>query len=359
MRLLRLAPAPLWEDWQDGRMVASGDGWPAPGETLVVAVPGEAVALHWLDLPDLAPAQAAAAARLMLGDRLGEADPHIVVAPGSGVGTGEGSREGDGMRAVAVVARAAMAGWLADCARAGLTPAALVPEPLLLPEPADGWSLFTHDGRSIARSRDAALAGEADLVALIIGGAPTAPARLTLPDPLPLDLMVGDYAPVARWQPPPGLWRRAGLLAAVLAGLWLAGDVAALLRARSAIEQADAATLALARPHGSAETADAALAALRARARQRGADGGLAALAAPLTAALAAQNGAQNDAQNDAGLASLSYTPDGGLVAGVAGGEAAARALADALVARGLVARPGLTRATADGSITDVVVTRP
>lgn len=338
MILLRLAPTLAWQRFSGAAVVASGTGWPAGADPVVVAVPGETVALHWLDLPELAPAQAAAAARLLLGDRLGEADPHLAVAPGSG------------LRPVAVVARAAMAGWLADCAAAGVTPAAMVPEPLLLPEPVQGWSLLTEGARSIARSRDAALAGEPELVAMIIGDAPVAPATPALPDPLPLNLLTGSYAPQTRWQPPAGLWRRLGMLAAALAGLWLGGDIAALLRARASTASADAQTIALARPLLPADTDDAGSAAaqLQALARTRGADGGLAALAAPLASAVAAGNGN--------GLASLTYTPAAGLVAGMAGGEAEARALANGLNAAGLNARPGLTRATGDGSITDVTV---
>jgi general secretion pathway protein L len=330
MMLITLAPAPRWQH-KDGR---SGAGWPAPdGSAAVLAVPGEAVALHWLDLPDLAPAQAAAAARLALADRLGEADPHIAVAPGTG------------LRPVAVVARAAMAGWLAEAARAGFAPAALIPDPLLLPVPASGWAVQAEAGRVLARSADAALAAEADLAAAIIGTAPTTPARPALPDPLPLNLLVGDYAPVSRWQPDARQVKRLALLAAACAGLWLLGDVAALLRARSAANAADAQVLAMA--PGAAD-ASAALAAVEAQARARGAAGGLAALAGPVVAAINARPGA--------GLATLSYTQAGGLVAGVAGGAGDAQALADALGAAGLSATVAATRATADGSISDVTV---
>jgi len=83
-------------------------------------------------------------------------------------------------------------------------------------------------------------------------------------------------------------------------------------------------------------------------ARQRGADGGLAALAAPVVQALAQRPGA--------GLGSLSYTPAGGLVAGVAGGASEAQALAAALAPTGLTVTTGATRATADASLTDVTV---
>jgi general secretion pathway protein L len=65
---------------------------------------------------------------------------------------------------------------------------------------------------------------------------------------------------------------------------------------------------------------------------------------------------ARQQAGLGAGLASLTYTPAGGLVAGVAGGAGEAQALADALGTAGLAATTGTTRATADGSISDVTV---
>jgi general secretion pathway protein L len=343
MILLLLAPhpgdRPHWQRRDGARIIAQGSGWPPadPSVPLVVAVPGETVALHWLDLPELAPAQASAAARLMLGDGLAEADPHIAVAAGTGP------------RPVAVVARAAMAGLLAELASAGLIPAALVPEPLLLPAPAAGFAVLQSGERVVARSADAAFAGEADLAAALIGGAPTTPAMFTLADAVPLNLLSGDYAPVSRWQPPPGLARRLGLLAAALAGLWLAGDVAALVQANRAASAATAEIQAVASPLLPAG-ADDPLAALQALARQRGADGGLGAIAGPVVDAIAARPGAA--------LASLRYTPSGGLIAGVAGGAGEAQVLAEALTAGGFAASAGPTRATADGSDTPVMVKR-
>ena len=328
--LVTLVPRVRWQR-SDG---TGGAGWPAPdGSTLVLAVPGEAVALHWLDLPDLAPAQAAAAARMALADRLAEADPHIAVAPGSG------------LRPVAVVAREQMAGWLAEAARAGWKPTAIIPDPFLLPAPASGWAVAQDGLRVLARSASAAFAAEADLAAAIIGTDTTTLAQPALPDVLPLDLLSGDYAPVTRWQPDRRQLKRLALIAAAIAGLWLGGDLAALLRARSAASAADAELLAMA--PGATDGASA-FAALQAQAQQRGAAGGLAALAGPVVQALSARPGA--------GLASLSYTPTGGLVAGVAGGVGEAQALADALGAASLSANTGTTRATADGSISEVTV---
>jgi len=328
--LVTLVPRVRWQR-SDG---TGGAGWPAPdGSPLVLAVPGEAVALHWLDLPDLAPAQAAAAARMALADRLAEADPHIAVAPGSG------------LRPVAVVAREQMAGWLAEAARAGWKPAAIIPDALLLSAPASGWAVAQDGPRMLARSASAAFAAEPELAAAIIGTDATTPAQPALPDPLPLDLLSGEYAQVVRWQPDRTQLKRLALLAAAVAGLWLGGDVAALLRASSAASAADAELITLA---PSTTDGPSALAALHAQAQQRGAAGGLAALAGPVVQALSARPGA--------GLAGLSYTPAGGLVAGVAGGAGEAQALADALGIAGLAASPGTTRATADGSISEVTV---
>lgn len=334
--LVTLAPAPRWQRIAAGRVTASGDGWPqADAATpLILAVPGEDVALHWLDLPDLAPAQAAAAARLALGDRLADAEAHVAVAPGSG------------RRVVAVTAHAAMAAWMAGAANAGWSAAAILPDTLLLPAPATGWAVWRDGDRVVARSSDAGFAGEADLAAAIIGDAPVTPATPALPDPLPLSLLVGDFAPVSRWRPPAGQVRRLGWLAAAIALLWVAGDVAALLRARAAASAADAETVALAGTPGA--DGPGALAAMQAKARSRGAGGGLASLAAPVMQALAQRPGA--------GLASLEYSPAGGLVAGVAGGSAEAQALASAVGSAGLSTNVGSTRATADASITDVTV---
>ncbi len=336
---LFLAPAPHWQRLDGRRVLASGEGLPpaTPGEPLLLVVPGEAVALHWLDLPALAPAQAAAAARLLLGEALAEADPHIAVAAGSG------------LRPVAVVARATMAGWLAELAAAGLTPSLILPEPLLLPAPATGFAVWRGGDRVVARAADQGFAAEAGLAAVLLGDAATTAADFASEAEPPLNLLCGDFAPVSRWQPPPGLGRRLGLLAATLAGLWLAGDVAALVQAKRAAgaARAEAAGVAAGLLPAGADDPAAALAAL---ARQRGADGGLGALAGPVVEAIATRPGSA--------LASLRYTPAGGLVAGVAGGAGEAQALADALTARGLRASAGATRATPDGSDTPVTVQR-
>ena len=75
-----------------------------PGPRL--AVPGTEVAIHWLDLAgDLTPAQAAAAARLMLADASAEPLGDMHVAAG---------RAENGLTAVALAPVALMQAWLAD-----------------------------------------------------------------------------------------------------------------------------------------------------------------------------------------------------------------------------------------------------
>ena len=40
-----------------------------------------------------------------------------------------------------------MAGWLAEAARAGWKPSAIIPDALLLPAPASGWTVAQDGGR--------------------------------------------------------------------------------------------------------------------------------------------------------------------------------------------------------------------
>ena len=106
-------------------------GLPAGWSNAVLVVPGEQVTLHWLDLADgLAPAQAAAAARLMLADASAEplAQMHVAV----------GSAE-RGLTPVALVPASLMTEWLAAAAAAGVEPERIIPSPQLLAPPDEGF----------------------------------------------------------------------------------------------------------------------------------------------------------------------------------------------------------------------------
>ena len=101
-----------------------GTGDVDPPSRSVRIVPGEQVAIHWLDLAeDLAPAQAAAAARLILAEASAAplADMHVAV----------GRPEG-GLTPVALAPVADMAEWTMS------DPDIVIPSSLLLVPPEEG-----------------------------------------------------------------------------------------------------------------------------------------------------------------------------------------------------------------------------
>lgn len=128
----------------------------------VLAVPGADVGLHWLELAEsLTAAQAAAAARLQLGDDVPEAMDALHVAAGR--------REGE-RTAVALVPAARMQAWLDEARALAVDPDVVIPAPLLLMPPGEG--LVRHDGgtgapdyRGVAR----AFSLEDELASLVIG----------------------------------------------------------------------------------------------------------------------------------------------------------------------------------------------
>jgi general secretion pathway protein L len=139
-------------DGGDALLVAT----PGPART-ALAVPGTAVAIHWLDLAgDLTQAQAAAAARLMLADASAAplADMHVAVG-----------RSENGLTAVALAPAAWMQAWVAEG-----DPDLIVPESLLLLPPAEGLARRGLDHRGLAVSFSA----EPELAALVAGDAPVA-----------------------------------------------------------------------------------------------------------------------------------------------------------------------------------------
>jgi general secretion pathway protein L len=182
---------------------------PTPGPPrLALAVPGTEIAIHWLDLAgDLTPAQAAAAARLMLADASAEPLGRMHVAAG---------RTENGLTAVALAPVEQMQAWLAD----GSDPDLIVPETLLLPPPAEGLVRRGLDHRGLA----IAFSAEPELAELVAGGAPIAAlseeayaAGLTaaLADPI-VNLRQGVFAKRRQWRVDKGSTRRIALLTAAL-----------------------------------------------------------------------------------------------------------------------------------------------
>ncbi|MFC4294936.1 type II secretion system protein GspL [Novosphingobium tardum] len=134
-------------------------------------------------------AQALAAARLEAAD--GAPGPmHVAVA-----------EYGGSALLVATVSTAAMDLWFAELAAAGLVPAALVPAALVLPYGHDDGTVVGQLGnQALARTPEAAFAGEPDLVEALGGGEQVAVDDLenallaTWEDPA-LNLRQGIYAP--------------------------------------------------------------------------------------------------------------------------------------------------------------------
>lgn len=161
----------------------------------LLAVPGTDARALWLDLPAHSPAQALAAARLMLQDRVARDDDlHLAIAP----------RQGDAPRLVVVVARALMRHWLARAADLGATVDAAIPEYLLLPATDDdAVRVVDGDGRWSVRGRRLAFSAEPALAEQVLAGRPwitvtaaeherLSAAAALAPD---IDLLQGEFAP--------------------------------------------------------------------------------------------------------------------------------------------------------------------
>ncbi|MFZ4687903.1 MAG: type II secretion system protein GspL [Polymorphobacter sp.] len=338
-----------------GGVVTRGDTLAAlpalegPAETIAV-VPGDAVVLHWVELPVLTPAQGAAAARQLAAD--------VSAAPIEATHVALGPVEADGWRALALVDSAIMHGWLARLAAAGVEADRMVPAPLLLPLPAaDGVSVAEHQGQWLLRGARLALAAEPGLATLLVGDQVLHPVTLEtglamrLAAPL-LDLRQGEFARLQLWRPAPARLRRLALLALALLVAVLGVQVAALLRHsfaadRMELQLADAARSVL--PRGTIVTDPRAQVA--ARLASLGGDGaGLAQLAAPLLTAI--------EARPAVTLVSLGYAADTGMTATLAAPAADGEAIAAAMTAAGLDATLGNARDDNGLALVDLMVRR-
>lgn len=214
---------------------------PVPGGRLTLLVPAPLAPVRDLPLPDMPLAQALAAARLSAQPSAFEnASAHVAVAAG-----------GDRLLQ-ARVSPADMERWLADLGAMGHDPAALVPAALLLPRPDAGIVLGELAGHRLARTQEAAFAGEDALLGALAG---PEPARVMEPDALmqalaavhqapPLNLRQGAYATrrasffrVAEWC---ALVR----MAACAALIALAAMLVWIVRLNHAADMADAQALA-------------------------------------------------------------------------------------------------------------------
>jgi general secretion pathway protein L len=211
---------------------------PGTGPASALAVPGTEVAIHWLELAgDLTPAQAAAAARLMLADASAEPLGAMHVAAG---------RRENGLTPVALVPIARMNLWVES------DPDLIVPETLLLPPPAQGLVRRGLDHRGLA----AAFSVEPELAQLLVGDAPVeeigeeafeAGLAAALADPV-LNLRQGAFAKRRQWKIETGRLRRLGLLGGALAFVWLVVQMVTILRYSFDADRLEAAAAALGGP---------------------------------------------------------------------------------------------------------------
>lgn len=215
-------------------VAAEGEGVPEADAAPVVAVaPAEAVTLHWAELPARSPAQALAAARVVVSDATAVPAEavHVAVGPGADAAA-------DG-RAIGVVAPERMRAWLERLAASGIDPAAMVPAPLLLPVPDEGYVRADLPGQPVVRGRTSGWADEARLTDLVTAGhAPETVARERLyaaaaaaVAAMPLDLRQGAFARRRRraaidW----ALVRRAAVLTGMILLATLAIDMVRIAR---------------------------------------------------------------------------------------------------------------------------------
>jgi general secretion pathway protein L len=258
-----------WLELAGGQVVARGRALegvpglvdPKTGRALAVAavVPGEAVSLHWLEIPaGLAPAQAVAAARLLAADVSAQpvADMHVAVGP---------EVADSPMRAVALVPALAMAGWIGRLQAEGLDPDLVLPEPLLLPVPAEGFARYDRGALPLWRGQGDAFSAEPELAQLVVREAPVRQldhdefeAHLAAAlAALPVNLRQGAFAKRRRWKIEWPLVRRLAGLAALLLLATLLLQVMTIFRYTFAADRIEAETQALRRAAGPVTPAQA------------------------------------------------------------------------------------------------------
>lgn len=316
-------------------LVDPESGEPLP---LVAVVPGDAVSVHALELPaGLAPAQAAAAARLMAADVSTQPieDMHVAVGP---------EQEGSPLRTVALTPALSMAGWLGRLQAAGLDPDLVVPEPLLLAPPDEGYRCYNHRDVPLYRSRVEAFSIEPDLARMIVADQPVetidtkafeAELGEAVKEP-PVNLRQGPFAKRRQWAIDWARVRRMALLGLAILGVTLAIQLAAILRYSSAADalEVEASRVAARALPVEARTGDTEAELERRLTAMRGGGIGYSAIATALFSAVRATPNAE--------LTALSYDPDGRLHATVQGDSPATLAtLQQRIEASGFIVTAG------------------
>lgn len=320
---------------------------------IVAVAPGEAVTLRWLEVPaGLSPAQAAGAARLMVGELSAQpvAELHVAV--------GRESVDG-GRRCVGLVPLETMRAWLDGLEGAGFDADRIIPETLLMPAPAEGLATWDSGLLRLYRGQDEAFAAEPELGDMLVAGRAAVPID---PDSFeaglagaleqaPLDLRQGPFARRRDWRVAPARARRLAVLTAALLLISLAVQIALIARYIYAADAADAETrriAAAALPRNPA-AADPDSALIQRLAELRGGGAGFRATAGTLFEAVKATPNIE--------LTALAFSPDGLLRATVqADSPAAIEALRQRVEAGGFAAEAGAPRSGGGRRVAELLV---
>lgn len=317
---------PRWMRVTGGALVQSGVGanWLAacgidalPQQARVMLVPPPAlVALHWVTHPELPVRQGAAAARLAaLVGGIAPADQLFAVT--------DDNDDPARPHIVAVVSRSDMQHWLLWAQHHGLAPDLIVPAPLLLPEPDDGFTRGEIGGEMVLRGRDIALThdmalpaliGDATILDMSVG---TIEGRtIAALDTPPLNLRQGDFAKRVRRSVDPRLVGRIALWSGLILLASLTIALVGIVKNYREAGRLDAQSLALAQQilPGATDAAQAQVE-MEGQLAARGAGGR--AFTAPVAAVMAAMQDAPGVA-----LTSLSRDADGMVRATLAAAKA-------------------------------------
>ncbi|MGH6616156.1 type II secretion system protein GspL [Sphingomonas sp.] len=359
--LVLFLPAPSaswrWLRIADDVVKARGEGFPKdmdPDAPPPVAIaPADSVTLHWAELPDRSAAQSVTAARMLAADASASpiADLHVAV----------GREDDHAERPIGVVSVSQMHHWLAALAANGVDPAMLLPAPMLLPRPEEGYVRADLGGEGVVRGATSGFADEARLTELVTGG--TAPATLgrdeleaaivaAVASPA-LDLRQGMFARRRKLALDWALIRRLGWLSVAILAVTLFITIVSIIKYSLAADALEQRADTLARqglPRG--ETVNNADRQLDERlSRLRGGGLGFTRTAAAVSSAVRSVPGAE--------LTALAFDANGDVRATIsADREAAAADVRSRLVAQGFVV-PAATFEAANGRVSGQLKVSP
>jgi general secretion pathway protein L len=325
-RVQFLGAAPHWLLIDDDAITSRGIGFErGTGETLILIPPVHAVTVRRVDLPDLAPAQAQAAALLIIGEDTLVPMEQLHIACTGGM--------------IAIVERAAVATWVADH-----DPDVILPAPLLIPEPTDGFTRALVGDEAILRGQGQGFAEDAVMTPLVTGNAAVTTftpqafdaaiiAATACPE---LSLRQGAFARKRDWSIDRSAIRKLAVMVAILALISLFVPLVEIIRLNRASDalKATASSLAQSAIGGGASGTAAVTALDVGLAASRGGGAGFMATASAVSRAV--------EAVANVEITALTFEADGTMAVSL---RATRPAEIDAVAARmramGLVVSPG------------------